>query len=181
MPIGDEHRRPATGKEPGMMISKKMNGKLNEQVAREFEASHAYLAMSCRLDEMGLKILAAFFSRQQKEERGHALKIIGYIQEVGGRPEVSQIDKPKSDYKTVQSIVEAAVEAELDVTNRINELMNLAIAEKDHATASFLKWFVDEQVEEVSSMRNLLDLVKLAGANVLQVEARIRHDLMAKA
>ena len=162
------------------MISKKMNGELNGQVAREFEASHAYLAMSCRLEKMGLKILAAFFFRQQEEEREHALKIIGYVQEVDGSVELSQVAEPKSDYKSVESIVEAAVEAELDVTNRINTLMNLAIDEKDHATASFLKWFVDEQVEEVSSMRDLLNLVKLAGANLLQVESRLRHEMATK-
>lgn len=162
------------------MISKKMNAKLNGQIAREFEASHAYLAMSCRLEEMGLKILAAFFSRQQEEEREHALKVIRYLQEVDGKVELSQVAKPSSNYKSVRSIVEAAVKAELDVTKRINVLMNLAIAEKDHATASFLKWFVDEQVEETASMRDLLNLVKLAGANLLQVEARLRHEMARK-
>lgn len=164
-----------------MMITKKMNAKLNEQVAREFEASHAYLAMSCRLDAMGFKILSAFFFRQQAEERDHAIKILHYLQEVGGDVALTQIAEPEANYKTVQAIVEAALEAELDVTSRINELMNLAATEKDHATASFLKWFVDEQVEEVSSMRDLLGLVKLAGANLLQVEARIRHEMAAKA
>lgn len=162
------------------MISKKMNAKLNGQIAREFEASHAYLAMSCRLEEMGLKILAAFFSRQQEEEREHALKVIRYLQEVDGKVELSQVAQPSSNYKSVRSIVEAAVKAELDVTKRINVLMNLAIAEKDHATASFLKWFVDEQVEETASMRDLLNLVKLAGANLLQVEARLRHEMARK-
>lgn len=162
------------------MISKKMNRKLNGQIALEFEASHAYLAMSCRLEEMGLKILATFFSRQQEEERAHALKVIAYLQEVDGKVALSPVAKPKSDYKSVRSIVEAAVKAELDVTKRINDVMNLAIAEKDHATASFLKWFVDEQVEEVAGMRDLLNLVKLAGANLLQVEARLRHEMALK-
>ncbi len=163
-----------------MMISKKMNGKLNEQIAAEFSASHAYLAMVCAYDAMGLKILAQHFERQSTEERDHGMKIIHYLQEVGGVVALEQIDKPAQSYKDAESIVVAALAAEQNVTKMVHDLVELADDEKDYATRSFLQWFVDEQVEEVSSMNALLTLVRLAQGNMLQVEARVRHEMSAK-
>ncbi len=161
-----------------MMISQAMCDKLNGQIKLEFSAAYQYLSMACTFDSMGLKILAQLFQQQYAEEREHALKILGYVQEVGGAVKLEAVPKPRGDCKTVQQIVEAALESEVAVTRAIGELMEAAIADKDHATQSFLKWFVDEQVEEVSSMTDLLTLVKLAGDNVLQVESRVRHQMM---
>lgn len=164
-----------------MLISEAMNAKLNEQITTEFEASHKYLAMACRFDEMGLKILRKRFLAQSDEERGHALKIMDYVQEVGGSVAVGAVAQPETNFKDVEAIVEIALESEQHVTKCINELMKLAESEKDYATRSFLTWFVDEQVEEVSSMKDLLTLVKLAGNNMLQVETRVRHEMMGNA
>lgn len=163
-----------------MMISKKMNGKLNEQIAVEFSASHAYLAMVCAYDAMGLKVLAQHFERQSAEEREHGMKIIHYLHEVSGHVALEQIDKPVQSYKDAESIVVAALAAEQNVTKMVHDLVELADEEKDYATRSFLQWFVDEQVEEVSSMNSLLTLVRLAQGNMLQVEARLRHEMSAK-
>lgn len=163
-----------------MMISQKMNAKLSDQVAAEFYASHKYLAMSCAFDRMGLRILAQRFFKQADEERGHALKIVGFLREVGGAVTLEAIDKPRADYGSVEEIVQAALDSELDITRRINELVTQAEGEKDYATRSFLQWFVDEQVEEVSTMTDLLNLVQLAGPNVLQVEAALRHQMLAE-
>ncbi len=161
------------------MISQAMCDKLNGQINLEFSAAYQYLSMACSFDSMGLKILSKLFQQQYAEEREHALKILGYVQEVGGAVKLEAVPKPRGDFKSVQDIVEAALKSELNVTQSIGELMEAAIAEKDHATQSFLKWFVDEQVEEVASMTDLLNLVKLAGDNVLQVESRIRHEMMS--
>jgi ferritin len=160
-----------------MMVSKSMHAKLNEQVTAEFSAAHAYLAMACAFDRMGLKILAKRFLEQHDEECEHAMKIVKYVQEVGGVITLEAIPKPKSDYGSVREIVRAALESEQRVTGMINDLVALADADKDYATRSFLNWFVDEQVEEVSSMTDLLTLVELAGDNVLQVESRLRHEM----
>jgi len=162
-----------------MMISQAMCDKLNGQINLEFSAAYQYLSMACSFDSMGLKILSKLFQQQYAEEREHALKILGYVQEVGGAVKLEAVPKPRGDFKSVQDIVEAALKSELNVTQSIGELMEAAIAEKDHATQSFLKWFVDEQVEEVASMTDLLNLVKLAGDNMLQVESRIRHEMMS--
>lgn len=162
-----------------MMISSAMNAKLNEQIQAEFSAAHGYLAMACAFDAMGLKILTKLFLAQHQEEREHAMKILHYLQEVGGAVTLAAIDKPQTKYTTAESIVTAALENELNVTKMINEVMELADSEKDYATRSFLQWFVDEQVEEVAQMTDLLNLVKMAGGNLLQVEARVRHEMMS--
>ena len=163
-----------------MMISKAMNGLLNKQVSVEFAAAHKYLAMSCQLDGMGLKVLRKRYLQQYEEECVHALKILNYLLEVGGSVALEGVAKPKGGYKSVEAIVEASLESELEVTRLINELVALAEKENDYATRSFLTWFVDEQVEEVSSMEDLLRLVQLAKGNYLQVETRVRHDMLAE-
>ncbi len=163
-----------------MMISTAMNAKLNEQITAEFSAAHAYLAMACIFDNMSLKALAGRFFKQYHEELEHAMRIVRYVLEVGGTVTLDAVAKPKKDYKNVEAIVAASVENEKDITGKINDLVALADKEKDYATRSFLQWFVDEQVEEVSTMTDLLNLVKLAGNNVLQVEAAVRHQMLAE-
>jgi len=162
-----------------MMISDAMNEKLNRQISVEFAAAHAYLGMSCAFDAMGLKVLRERFFGQYEEECAHALKILNYVLEVGGRVDLEGVAKPKGAYKSVQEIVETALESELEVTRLINELVSLSEKDSDYATRSFLNWYVDEQVEEVASMSGLLRLIQLAKGNVLQVEARLRHEMVA--
>jgi ferritin len=161
-----------------VLISKTMNNKLNKQIAVEFMAAHKYLAMSCVLDSMGLKVLRRRFFEQYEEECEHALKILDYVLEVGGDVDLGAIDKPNDKYKSVEEIVETALESEMEVTRLINEIAALAQKENDFATRSFINWFVDEQVEEVSSMTDLLQIVRLAKGNMLQVETRVRHEMM---
>jgi len=162
-----------------MLISKTMNDRLNQQVTVEFSAAHMYLAMACAFDAMGLKIMAQRFLQQDEEERGHAMKLLKYIMDVGGRVALEGIPASSADLSTAQSIVQASLDAELKVTRDYNEMTALAEQEKDYATRSFLQWFVDEQVEEVSSMSDLLRLIEMAKGNMLQVELRVAH-LMAK-
>ncbi len=157
-----------------MMISEKMNQALNRQATNEFGASHTYLAMACRFSEMGLKVFSKRFFGQANEERDHALKILKYVEDVGGAVTLDGVAKPRSDYGSVAAIVQAALEAEKTVTTQINDLVALADSEKDYATRSFLQWFVDEQVEEVSSMQELLQLVNMVGdKNIFYAESRL--------
>ncbi len=161
-----------------MMISETMNTKLNEQITAEFAAAHHYLAMACAFEDMGYKILAARFMAQYQEENEHAMKILHYVQEVGGKVVLDGIAKPRAEFKSTEEIVATALESERSITAKINALAALAESDKDFATRSFLGWFIDEQVEEVSSMSDLLNLVKLADGNILQVESRVRHEMM---
>ncbi len=163
-----------------MMISEAMNTKLNEQIAAELSAAHAYLAMACSFESKGLKILAQWFLNQHCEEREHAMKIVKYVQDVGAVVVLGGVPAPQGDFADAEEMVVAAHESECKITSMINDLVSLAEKEKDYATRSFLNYFVDEQVEEVASMTDLLDLVRLAGDNILQVESRIRHQMISK-
>ncbi|MGE0481369.1 MAG: ferritin [Phycisphaerae bacterium] len=153
-----------------MMISEPMNAKLNEQITNEMTASQAYLAKACQFDGMGLKVLAKLFRKQTEEERMHALKILGYVLEVGGTVTLQAIPKPQAEFPTVVASVEDALQHELKVTQQIHDLVGLAEKERDYSTRSFLQWYVDEQVEEVSSMTQLATVARLAGNDLLKLE-----------
>ncbi len=163
-----------------MTISEAMNAKLNEQITAEFSAGHKYLAMACAFEGMGLKIMHERFLIQAAEEREHAMRILHYIHEVGGVVTLDAVPKPAGEFGGPEDIVRTALESEEHITRMVNGVVALAESQKDYATRSFLQWLVDEQVEEVSSMRDLLSLVKMAGGEMLQVEARVRHEMMEK-
>jgi ferritin len=115
--------------------------------------------------------LAEFFHAQADEERDHALKLLSYISEAGGQPLVPATNEPKNHFEDAEEVVQIALNQELKVTEQINSLVDLAIKENDHLTRSFLQWFVDEQLEEVSSMSDLLNVVRRAvKTNLLLVE-----------
>lgn len=158
-----------------MPISDAMNTKLNEQITNEMFASQLYLAMACMFEDMGLKNLARLFRMQTEEERGHALKILDYIPQVEGKVTLAALAAPPAEWPSVEAAIEAALEHERKVTGQVNDLMALAEKENDYASRSFLNWYVDEQVEEVDSMSSLLQAAKLAGKNLLQLEAYVAH------
>jgi ferritin len=158
-----------------MMISQTMNNRINDQIASEFHASQTYLSMACMFDGMGLKAVHEFFRKQSEEEREHALKFVNYLLDVGAKVVVQEVPAPPSEFPSVTAAIEAALEHERRVTEQINGLVEQAQGDKDHASFEFLQWFVQEQVEEVSSMQYLLDVANLAGKNLLQFDACVRH------
>ncbi len=150
-----------------MLISESMNAALNRQVGNELGASNQYLNIASYFDGEALPALAGFFFRQSDEERDHALRIAHYILEAGGSLAVPAIEAPPATMDSAEQAVKMALEWELEVTSQINDLMGLAINEKDHISQNFLRWFVDEQLEEVSTMEDLLSVVRRAGEDGL--------------
>lgn len=155
------------------MLHKDLEKAINDQIVCELYSSNAYLAVASYMEAEGLKVLDAFFVRQSDEERKHAMKFIGYLQEVNARVRIGAIPEPMQEFESVEQAVRKSLEQEEDVTRRINELMAMAQEQHDYATESFLKWFVDEQVEEVSTMTDLLQMVRHAGPHLLLVEDRL--------
>lgn len=154
-----------------MMISAKMQDALNAQIGMEFSAAMKYDAMAAHFEAEALPQAAKRFFKQAAEERIHAHKFLRYVLDVGGRVQIPAIPAPAHTYKSSEAAAQAALDSELAVTKSINELMDLAIGEKDHATVAMLQWFVTEQVEEVSSAEQFLRLVQRAGEkNILAVE-----------
>jgi bacterioferritin B len=154
-----------------MLISEEMNKVLNEQIGNEFGASLQYVAIASHFAAVGLTELATAFYRQADEERDHAMRIVKYVSDAGGAVEIPQIPAPKSSFATVEEAVRLSLDWEKTVTDQINKLVELAIKESDHITHNMLNWFLSEQLEEVSSMDNLLKVVQRAGeTNLLYVE-----------
>ena len=158
-----------------MAISESMNAKLNEQIGHELFSSQVYLAMACLFEEQGLKMLSKLYRKQTEEERGHALKILDYLGTVEGKVRLTAIPQPQASYPSVLAAIEAALEHERKVSEQINDLLVLAEKERDYATRSFLKWYVDEQVEEVDSQLHLAQIARMAGQHLLQLEAYVAH------
>ena len=144
------------------MISKKMEEALNDQLNAEMYSSYLYLAMAAHFEAENLPGAAAWMKVQSQEEMGHAMKFFGFINGRRGRVVLKAIDEPAKTWKSTLAAFEASYEHEQMITGRINDLVNLAIQEKDHATGTFLQWFVTEQVEEETSVDNIIGMLKMA-------------------
>ena len=144
------------------MLSEKMEKALNAQVNAELYSSYLYLSMEAYLQNSGLKNFANWMRIQAQEELLHAMKIYDFIFSCGGRSRLAAIDAPTQEWDSVLAVFENALEHERYVTSRVNELVNLAIEEKDHATNVFLQWFVTEQVEEEETAGGIVSRLRLA-------------------
>ena len=144
------------------MISKKMEDALNDQINAELYSAYLYLAMAAYFDSENLPGFASWMRVQTQEETAHAMKIFDFVSERGGRVVLKAIDEPGKEWKSTLAAFKAAYEHEQYITGRINDLMNLAIKEKDHATNAFLQWFVNEQVEEETSVDSVVQQLKMA-------------------
>jgi ferritin len=140
-----------------------MEKALNEQVNAEFYSAYMYLSMVSYFQEINLPGFASWMKAQAQEEMFHAMKIYDYIAERGGRVLLAPIAGPPTEWESPVAVMEAVLEHEQKVTAMINNLVDLAIAEKDHASNIFLQWFVSEQVEEEDSVGDVLSKVKLMG------------------
>jgi ferritin len=142
------------------MISKKIQDALNGQVNAELYSAYLYLAMNAYFQSVNLMGFANWMRVQTKEEQAHAMKIYDFICDRGGRVELEAIAKPPSEWRSPLAVFEAAYKHEQKVTGLINDLVELAAKEKDHATKIFLQWFVTEQVEEEKNASEIVAKLK---------------------
>lgn len=145
------------------MIKKKVLKALNQQINEETYSAYLYQAMSANFAARGLSGTANWFRIQALEEMVHAMKFYDFILERSGEVTLLEIKQPPKEWKTALEAFESAYKHETYITDKIDSLMSLALEEKDHATASFLKWFVDEQVEEEASADDIVQKLKLIG------------------
>ncbi len=143
------------------MISKKLEGAINYQINRELFSEYYYLSMASYFNSIGLSGFENFFLIQVEEERFHAMKMYKFLNEKGGKVTLQAIEQPKIEFKSPLEVFELAHDHEKLVSKLINELMDLAIQENDHAARNHLNWFVDEQVEEEDSMNTIVNKLKL--------------------
>lgn len=138
------------------MLSNKMEEALNEQMNREMYSAYLYMSMSSYASNIGLKGFANWFMVQYHEEMLHAMKFYEFINLRGGRARLKSIAEPPSEFATPLDMFSKTLEHELFITNSINERMDLAVAEKDHASQIFLQWYVTEQLEEENNDREII-------------------------
>lgn len=145
------------------MIPDKVLAALNEQLNFEFHSAFHYLAMESYFHSLNLHGFARFMRAQYKEERGHALKIVDYINGRSCHVKLSQIDEPPSGWGSALEAFEDAYHQEQKSSGIINDLVDLALAERDHATDIFLKWFIENQVEEEAMISSIVHKLRLVG------------------
>lgn len=143
------------------MISEKMQTALNEQINSELYSSYLYLSMQSYFASVNLAGFANWMGIQVLEELCHVNKLFDFVNERGGRVLLDSIEKPPREWDSALGVFEATLQHERKVSGLINELVDMAIEEKDHATNSFLHWFVDEQVEEENTADSVLGQLKL--------------------
>ena len=145
------------------MMQKKIQDALNAQLNAESYSAHLYMSMSAYFQSVNLKGMAHWMRLQAEEETMHEMKFFDYILSRGGKVAVGQIGAPPTDWESPLAVFEAAYEHERQVSAKINTLVDLALAESDHASNAFLQWFVTEQVEEEESVLEIVDQLKLIG------------------
>jgi len=159
------------------MIKKTLEIALNEQINAEFHSAYIYLSMSSYFLSAGLGGYANWMRVQYQEELAHATRFFDYLNERGGRVRLSPIGEVQVEFSGIVDVFEKTLEHEQLVTGMIDHLMDLAIQESDHATKSFLQWFVDEQVEEeanVDQILNNLKLIKGEGQGLLMMDREMK-------
>lgn len=147
------------------MLDPKLEKALNDQINAELFSAYLYLAMVAYFQDKNLAGFANWMTVQNQEETFHAMKFFRFVGERGGRVTLGAIDKPQFEWESPLAAMEAAQKHEAYITGRINDLMNLAIKEKDHATVNFLNWFVAEQVEEEDSVNAVVQRLRMVGSD----------------
>jgi bacterioferritin B len=133
---------------------------LNEQVANEFAASHQYVAIGAHYEAQTLPQLAGFFYAQAVEERQHAMMMIKYLLDTNSPVRLSEISAPSNEFSDHIAPIRLALEQERKVSDQIGDLFEVARSEGDYLSEQFVQWFLKEQVEEVATMNELLDVAE---------------------
>ncbi|MEN8224673.1 MAG: ferritin [Bacteroidota bacterium] len=144
------------------MLSEKLERAIIEQIKAEEESSRLYLSMASWCEVNGFAGAAVFLFDHATEERDHAIKLLQYVNDRGGHARVLALEEPAAEFDSLQQVFAKVLEHEILVTSLINNLVEVAMQEKDFTTLNFLQWFVMEQIEEESLARSILDKFKLS-------------------
>jgi bacterioferritin B len=158
------------------MPSERFVEALNEQIGREFSAAHQYTAVGAYYDRLTFPRLAKFFYEQAEEERGHALKMVGYLRDTGADLTLGEVPAPRTEFADHVEPIRLALQGERKVTVAISGLFEIARETNDYASESFMQWFVDEQVEEEASMDALLQVAERVREYPMMLEEFLARD-----
>lgn len=158
------------------MPSERFVEALNEQIGREFRAAYQYTAVAAYYDRLTYPRLAKFFYDQAEEERGHALKMLGYLRDTGADLTLGEVPAPRTEFADHVEPIRLALESERRVTVSISGLYEIARETNDYASESFMQWFVDEQVEEEAAMDALLQVAERVREYPMMLEEFLARD-----
>jgi ferritin len=148
-----------------MKLSAKLEKALNDQINLELSSSYAYLGMAAYFEHTPYTGFSKWMQVQYQEEQGHARKFFKYVAERGGKVTLKALPEPRCAFKSPLEVFEASLGHEQKVSAAICAIYELAAAEKDYPTLSFLKWFLDEQVEEEKNVTEMLTKLQMIGDN----------------
>jgi ferritin len=158
------------------MMKDKMVKAINQQINAEFYSSYLYLAMAAYFQSLNLKGFVNWLKVQALEEQYHAMKLYSFLEDRGAGPMMEAIAKPPAAYQSPLDAFQDVLAHEQKVTGLINDLVDLAIKEKDHAANAYLQWFVNEQVEEEANATEIVEKLKLTGgegAGLLMIDQEL--------
>jgi ferritin len=158
------------------MPSERFVEALNNQIGREFNAAHQYMAVGAYYDRETFPRLAKFFYAQAEEERGHAMKMVNYLRDTGADLRLGEVRSPRTSFADHVEPISLALESERKVTVAISGLFEIARETNDYASESFMQWFVDEQVEEEAMMEALLQVAERVREYPMMVEEFLARD-----
>ncbi len=158
------------------MASERFVDALNAQIAREFTASHQYVAIGTYYSAQTFPQLARFFYDQAEEERGHAMKMVGYLRDTASDLRLGEIASPRTSFADHVEPIRLALDQEKQVTVQIGRLFEIARETRDYASESFVQWFVDEQVEEEAAIQALLDVAERVRDFPMMLEEFLARD-----
>ena len=161
-------------------ISSRLEEALSTQMNVELLQSHSYLSYGIWASDKGYDGIGDFLLRHSKEERDHAIKFMQYILNRGGKPKITAIEEPSKDPSSLSDCFNQVFRHEVDNTEKIYNLVNIALEEKDWATWNFLQWFVKEQIEEETLAMDLIDKLKIAGGDQASDESLFSLDKFLK-
>ncbi|MEA3505632.1 MAG: ferritin [Bacteroidota bacterium] len=160
------------------MLIKRIELELNKQLNAELYSAYLYLSMSAYLSTKNLSGFSNWMRVQFEEEQFHAMKIYQYIIDRGGKVELEIIEKPKTKFGEIINVFKEVYAHEEKITSLINNLVDVAMQEKDHATVNMLQWFVAEQVEEEANVSDILDQLQLTegrGAGLFMLDRELKQ------
>lgn len=144
-------------------MNKKVEELLNAQVELEGYSSNLYLAMASWAEAEGYSGISQWLYAQAEEEHVHMLRLLHYINDRSGRAIVPEFKKPPVEFGSIQKLFEQVYAHEVHITNTINKIVGITFDEKEYTTHQWIQWYVNEQIEEEKTARELLDKLKLAG------------------
>lgn len=145
------------------MITKIVEKAINEQILREEHSSRIYLSMASWAERSGFSGASAWLYVQAEEERIHMLKLVHYLNDRGGTVVIPALQAPGSKFKSLLDVFQQVLKHEEYISGSINDLYAVCVKEKDYTTGNYLQWYITEQVEEESTVRQIIDQIRMAG------------------